>query len=88
MIIYHCSDGVTDPSGDQLYGRGVTDCLGHVALVTLLLCDIARAHMNTRNADIATADVVSRVGLRAVFIANEETADVGILVVIDLVNTY
>ena len=27
--------------GDQLFGRGTTDCLGHVALCTDLLCSLA-----------------------------------------------
>jgi len=29
--------------GDRLYGRGTTDCLGHVAMITRLMADLAKA---------------------------------------------
>ena len=29
--------------GDRLYGRGTTDCLGHVCLITRLMCDLAKS---------------------------------------------
>ena len=29
------------PQGDKLYGRGTTDCLGHVALLTQLFIELA-----------------------------------------------
>jgi acetylornithine deacetylase len=48
--------------GDKLRGRGVTDCLGHVALVTQLLCALAKARPRLRRT------------LHAVFIANEENS--------------
>ena len=50
--------------GDHLYGRGTTDCLGHVALITELMLQLA----------------VTRPALRrtvtAVLIANEENGTV------------
>lgn len=48
--------------GDRLQGRGVTDCLGHVALVTELFCQLGEAR--------------PRLGptVVGVFIANEENA--------------
>jgi len=55
--------------GDFLYGRGTTDCLGHVALLTELL-----AHLGTTKPTLAVTVVV-------VFIANEENseiADIGV----------
>jgi len=48
--------------GDKLRGRGVTDCLGHVALVTRLLVALAKAKP------------VLRRTVHAVFIANEENS--------------
>lgn len=46
--------------GDKLYGRGTTDCLGHVALVTVLL------------EKLAIADVKLNFKFVVVFIADEE----------------
>lgn len=46
--------------GDNLYGRGTTDCLGHVALLTDLMVSLAE-----KKPDLSTSVV-------AVFIANEE----------------
>jgi len=46
--------------GDMLYGRGTTDCLGHVALITDILVSIARRRP------------VFKRTLIVVFIANEE----------------
>eukprot|EP00299_Pterocystis_sp_00344_P012825 c6213_g1_i1.p1 GENE.c6213_g1_i1~~c6213_g1_i1.p1 ORF type:complete len:434 (-),score=107.52 c6213_g1_i1:33-1334(-) len=50
--------------GDKLYGRGTTDCLGHVALLTDLLCTIGatKPHLST----IVTV----------VFIASEENSSI------------
>jgi acetylornithine deacetylase len=46
--------------GDLLYGRGTTDCLGHVALITELMLQLALTKPSLRNT------------VTAVFIANEE----------------
>lgn len=46
--------------GDELYGRGTTDCLGHVALITLVMIQLAKNQPKLNN------HVVS------VFIASEE----------------
>lgn len=46
--------------GDKLYGRGTTDCLGHVALVTIILNQLA------------TNNVKLNYKLAVVFIADEE----------------
>jgi acetylornithine deacetylase len=46
--------------GDKLYGRGTTDCLGHVAMITDLLCTLAEKKPKLER------------GLTVVFIANEE----------------
>jgi len=51
--------------GDMLYGRGTTDCLGHVCLVTDLLCTLAQKCMD-EGKPVTDAAVV------AVFIASEE----------------
>ncbi len=48
--------------GDMLYGRGTTDCLGHVALLTDLLCTLAE-----HKPALKTSVVV-------VFIVNEENS--------------
>ena len=48
--------------GDELRGRGVTDCLGHVALVTQLLVAHAKARPPLRRS------------VHAVFISNEENS--------------
>lgn len=45
---------------DTLYGRGVTDCLGHVALITQILKQLAQLKPTLK------------VGVAAVFIADEE----------------
>ena len=42
MQLFAKSDACYDCSqGDKLYGRGTTDCLGHVALVTELFIQLA-----------------------------------------------
>jgi len=48
--------------GDTLYGRGVTDCLGHVAMLSELFRQLA-IHKPSLN-----------IGVYAVFIANEESS--------------
>jgi len=48
--------------GDKLFGRGTTDCLGHVGLITLLFAHLAK----TKPA--------LKVSIGAVFIANEENS--------------
>lgn len=50
--------------GDKLYGRGATDCLGHVALITDLL------------AALGTNKPALKVGITVVFIASEEDSSV------------
>jgi len=50
--------------GDIIYGRGVTDCLGHVAM----LCCLFK--------QLAIAKPALRVGVASVFIANEENSTV------------
>jgi acetylornithine deacetylase len=50
--------------GDKLYGRGTTDCLGHVALITDLL------------AELGTKKPALKVGVIVVFIANEENSSI------------
>jgi acetylornithine deacetylase len=50
--------------GDSLYGRGTTDCLGHVALITDLFCSLAEAKPQLARTVIA------------VFIANEENGEI------------
>ena len=52
--------------GDFLYGRGTTDCLGHVCLVTDLLCTLAQRCMDAGGTPATNATIV------AVFIASEE----------------
>ena len=52
--------------GDLLYGRGTTDCLGHVCLVTDFMCSVAKQCMENGNKPVTNSDVV------AVFIASEE----------------
>lgn len=49
--------------GGVLYGRGVTDCLGHVAVITDLLAQLAEKNLRPRRT------------LKVVFIANEESVD-------------
>lgn len=52
-------------AGDIVYGRGTTDCLGHVAMLTLVFEQLAlkKPELN--------------IGVTAVFIANEENSDIG-----------
>lgn len=50
--------------GDKLYGRGTTDCLGHVALVTQLFCQLG------------AKKPALNVSVHAVFIASEENNSV------------
>ena len=46
----------THSQGDLLYGRGTTDCLGHVCLVTDFMCSVAKQCMengtNLRRTDV------------------------------------
>jgi len=48
--------------GDLLYGRGTTDCLGHVALLTDIMCSLAELKPALRHS------------VAVVFIANEENS--------------
>lgn len=69
MILLSCNVQDFDPfsmsiDGDKLRGRGTTDCLGHVALVTELLRTLA-----VTKAPLKTTVV-------AVFIANEENSSI------------
>jgi Peptidase family M20/M25/M40 len=50
--------------GDLLYGRGTTDCLGHVALLTDLFCSLAEARPPLARTVVG------------VFIANEENGEI------------
>ncbi|KAF0710144.1 Aste57867_5595 [Aphanomyces stellatus] len=50
--------------GDKLYGRGTTDCLGHVALVTQLFVELAKNK------------VVTQKTVTAVMIASEENGEI------------
>jgi len=50
--------------GDFLYGRGTTDCLGHVALITDLMITLAEKRPKLA------------LGVIAVFIANEENSEI------------
>ncbi|CAM9134688.1 unnamed protein product [Ectocarpus sp. 8 AP-2014] len=50
--------------GDKLYGRGTTDCLGHVAMITDLMVELATKR-----------PALSRTVL-AIFIANEENGEI------------
>ncbi|EGG22372.1 acetylornithine deacetylase [Cavenderia fasciculata] len=50
--------------GDKLYGRGTTDCLGHVALLTDLFIELA------------TKKPVLKHSINAVFIASEENDEI------------
>ena len=52
--------------GDKLYGRGTTDCLGHVAMLTRLMVDLATAKPTLEKSVIV------------LFIAGEEGGDVGV----------
>lgn len=48
--------------GDKLYGRGTTDCLGHAAIVTMLMAGLAKHRPSLSKTVVA------------VLIANEENA--------------
>ena len=50
--------------GDSLYGRGTTDCLGHVALITDLFCSLAELKPKLQRT------------VMAIFIANEENGEI------------
>jgi acetylornithine deacetylase len=52
--------------GDKLYGRGTTDCLGHVAMITLLLQHLAKRQPKLKRSVVA------------VFIAGEEGGEAGV----------
>mmetsp|Transcript_67346 Transcript_67346/g.161473 ORF Transcript_67346/g.161473 Transcript_67346/m.161473 type:complete len:544 (-) Transcript_67346:51-1682(-) len=60
--------------GDRLYGRGTTDCLGHVALITRLFAELGKLKPKLKRSVIA------------VFIAAEEGAEVDVGV--DMVMKY
>eukprot|EP01104_Vermistella_antarctica_P015046 TRINITY_DN485_c0_g1_i1.p1 TRINITY_DN485_c0_g1~~TRINITY_DN485_c0_g1_i1.p1 ORF type:complete len:454 (-),score=133.87 TRINITY_DN485_c0_g1_i1:156-1484(-) len=49
--------------GDKLYGRGTTDCLGHVALITILFTELAKLKPKLN------------CNVHAVFIASEEASN-------------
>jgi acetylornithine deacetylase len=50
--------------GDMLYGRGTTDCLGHVALITDLLCSLAERRPTLKHSIVV------------IFIVNEENSGI------------
>lgn len=50
--------------GDKLYGRGTTDCLGHVAMITQLFIELAKSNIELKRT------------ISAVFIASEENAEI------------
>jgi len=52
--------------GDKLYGRGTTDCLGHVALITTLLMELGKTRPSLRRSIVV------------LFIAGEEGGVAGI----------
>jgi acetylornithine deacetylase len=52
--------------GDKLYGRGTTDCLGHVALLTQFLVDLAKARPRLKRTIVV------------LFIAGEEGGEMGV----------
>eukprot|EP00472_Partenskyella_glossopodia_P014079 CAMPEP_0197529500 /NCGR_PEP_ID=MMETSP1318-20131121/28535_1 /TAXON_ID=552666 /ORGANISM="Partenskyella glossopodia, Strain RCC365" /LENGTH=447 /DNA_ID=CAMNT_0043084981 /DNA_START=58 /DNA_END=1401 /DNA_ORIENTATION=- len=52
--------------GDRLYGRGTTDCLGHVALVTMLMAELGRLKPKLKRTVVA------------LFIASEEGGGPGV----------
>ena len=54
--------------GDKLYGRGTTDCLGHVALITVILMFL------TKNRALFTK---LKLKIVVVFIAAEEGGEAG-----------
>lgn len=67
-------DWTVDPfkmsiDGDKLYGRGTTDCLGHVALVTELFVELAKANVRPART-IAAVLIVSE--------ENTEIPEVGV----------
>jgi acetylornithine deacetylase len=50
--------------GDKLYGRGTTDCLGHVAMITCLMVELAKLRPSLERT------------LTVVFIASEENGEI------------
>ena len=50
--------------GDRIFGRGVTDCLGHVALLTCVFKKLAQLRPTLER------------GVAAVLIANEENGEI------------
>ena len=52
--------------GDKLYGRGTTDCLGHVALLSCLFAELAKKKVSLKNT------------LSIIFIASEEASGPGL----------
>jgi acetylornithine deacetylase/succinyl-diaminopimelate desuccinylase-like protein len=52
--------------GDKLYGRGTTDCLGHVGMITLLFKALAERRANLKRSVVA------------LFIAGEEGGEAGV----------
>ena len=59
--------------GDKLYGRGTTDCLGHVALITTLLQFLAGEYKNHGKDDLKLD-----FNLVVVFIAAEVGGELGV----------
>lgn len=57
---------VLTQEGDKLYGRGTTDCLGHVALITAFLKELGRSKPKLRRSVIV------------LFIAGEEGGEAGV----------
>ena len=55
---------VLERDGDKIYGRGVTDCLGHVAMLTLFFKKLAELRPTLE------------VGVACVLIANEENSEI------------
>ncbi|WNG33869.1 M20/M25/M40 family metallo-hydrolase [Archangium violaceum] len=60
----HSPFALWEGPGGILYGRGVTDCLGHVAVMTDLLAQLAERGLRPRRT------------LKVVFISNEESVDI------------
>ncbi|MCY1017828.1 M20/M25/M40 family metallo-hydrolase [Pyxidicoccus sp. MSG2] len=59
----HSPFALWEGPGGVLYGRGVTDCLGHVAVITDLLAQLAERNVRPSRT------------LKVVFISNEESTD-------------
>jgi len=69
VVTANKSEWTRDPfkltiEGDMLYGRGTTDCLGHVAMLTDFFCQLGEKRP------------ALKVGVAAVFICNEENSEV------------